>query len=208
MFSGTQRACCRWALIRDNNGHMSSKTVTNPSFPYTPILLSSKNPHAILARASTSSCTTPAGQFVCFCTRAKPEPRCPKRSSQPTSHAPTFKLAVGQAFKSGITGNLFFTVLSDFFFFFLPEFLSLLTWISLPIFCFHAIMQVQDKHQARSFSQPFSETGTTDLPKTHRQKKNGERSSKHNPPTPLSCTVQIHHTIQNPHSKVNSLELY
>lgn len=118
MFSGTQRACCGWTLIRDNNGHTSSKTVTKTSFPYTPILLSSKNPHAILARASTSSCTTPAGQFVCFCTRAETEPRCPKLSSQPTSHAPTFKLAVGQAFKNGITGNLFFTVWSDFFFFF------------------------------------------------------------------------------------------
>lgn len=88
--------------------------------------------------------------------------RTPLFKTEESAHlvCPNIQLTVGQAFKSGITGNLFFTDISDFFFF--NEFLILLTLISLPIFCCHAIIQVQDKHQTRSFSQQSSETGTTD----------------------------------------------
>lgn len=85
--------------------------------------------------------------------------------------------AVGQDFKSLITGNSFFRILSGvwvvvswilgvclgvFFIWFgdyggwrgevCHEFLSLLPLFFLPIFCFHAIMQVQDQHQNLSLS--------------------------------------------------------
>lgn len=74
----------------------------------------------------------------------------------------------------------------------LHEVFTLLTlFFDLFIFCFHAIMQVQDQKKRKSFSQQSSKTEITDL--KLKSIKNSEKSAKSNRKNYFSCTICRHH---------------
>lgn len=74
----------------------------------------------------------------------------------------------------------------------LHEVFTLLTlFFYLFIFCFHAIMQVQDQKKRKSFSQQSSKTEITDL--KLKSIKNSEKSAKSNRKNYFSCTICRHH---------------
>lgn len=127
------------------------------------------------------------------------------QNSIPTWYAPTFSWLEAKPLKVALLGAYPLKFYLKIFFVSVFESVNFIFFSCLLLPCYYE--GPEQKTNKVFLSAVFEDRNHWSALK-HRGRKNSERTSKYNPPSSLSCIVQIHHATENPHSKVNSPELY